>query len=50
MKQETDHPVLTKNQSNNLGRLNNLLKHLKEITEKFISYGRVILEQLEEGI
>ena len=48
--EKTDHSVLTNNQSNDLGRLNNLLKHLKEIREKFISYGKVILEQLEEGI
>ena len=32
---KTDHPVLTNNKSNSLGRLDNLLKHLKKNSEKF---------------
>ena len=47
---KTDHPVLTNNKSNSLGRLNNLLKHLKKNSEKFIAYDKVIQEQLEDGI
>ena len=47
---KTDHPVLTNKKSNSLGRLNNLLKHLKKNTEKFIAYDKNIQEQLEEGI
>ena len=47
---KTDHPVLTNNKSNSLSRLNNLLKHLKKNSEKFIVYGKVIQEQLEDGI
>ena len=47
---KTDHPVLTNNKSNSLGRLNNVLKHLKKNSEKFIAYDKVIQEQLEDGI
>ena len=47
---KTDHPVLTNNKSNSLGRLNNLLKHLKKNSERFIAYDKVIQEQLEDGI
>ena len=47
---KTDHPVLTNNKSNSLGRLNNLLKHVKKNTEKFIACCKVIQEQLGEGI
>ena len=47
---KTDHPVLTNKKSNSLGRLNNLLKHLKKNTKKFIAYDKVIQEQLGEGI
>ena len=47
---KTDHPVLTNNKSNSLGRLNNLLKQLKKNTEKFIAYEKLIQEELEEGI
>ena len=47
---KTDHPVLTNNKSNSLGRLNNLLKHLKKNSERFIAYDKVIQEQLEDRI
>ena len=47
---KTDNPFLTNNKNNSLGRLNNLLKHLKKNSEKFIAYDKVNQEQLEEGI
>ena len=39
---KSDHPVLTNNKNSTLGKLNNLLKHLKKNTEKFIVYDHVI--------
>ena len=35
---KTDHPVVTNNKNNSLGRLNNLLRHLKKNSEKRIAY------------
>ena len=35
---KTDHPVVTNNKNNSLGRLNNLLRHLKKNSEKLIAY------------